>query len=321
MCHNLPIFIMNPSPVSPVFKGRVIHKSSIASVSLAYNQNEEKWTCIKIADHDNPAAEDAICTERQNMDNINRLVKAHNIINEDPNMPTLVNASHHILQHLGIETLDGKQVIVTPYCERGDLMTYIMNTESVPLDVARSIFTDLLLAVYTLHSISLVHGDISPENLLLVNTNSITATQSVACKCIDFADVQPLNQRAKYNGYTSGKLGFRPPEVVVNSTNYDNAMFDMWSVGCVLFILLTHAAPWRVAGKNDRHFRFAIDHGIERYFQEICSAKQKTLKDTGCLELLTGLLDVDPTQRFTILDTLQDPWVQGELRLRKQGGV
>ena len=98
------------------------------------------------------------------------------------------------------------------------------------LSEIRVIAQQLLVALKALKSINMVHGDIKPDNIMLVNHQS----EPFKVKLIDFG----LATKAP-NMWKEGvmqNLAFRPPEVLLKHPNLDEGV-DMWSLGCVLAIL------------------------------------------------------------------------------------
>jgi serine/threonine protein kinase len=74
----------------------------------------------------------------------------------------------------------------------------------------------------------------------------------------------------------------------------------MWSAGVVLYAMLYGTVPFKANNMNDLH-------------KLIMKAKY-TLKDDISEEsrdLLKHLLDRDPNQRYTVIDVMAHPWMQG----------
>lgn len=93
-----------------------------------------------------------------------------------------------------------------------------------------SIIYEITKALYTLFQHNLVHLDLKPENIIITNLNPIKL------KLIDLECVHNI-QDSKIKR-SCGTLGYTPPEVILHSRYYYNS--DIWSLGCIFFLLLTH---------------------------------------------------------------------------------
>ena len=111
----------------------------------------------------------------------------------------------------------------------------------LPMELLRTILTQLLEATSQLHSLQIIHCDLKPENILLRrsgnplkddpnNQNNTNGRDSTSCDikvidlgsaCFDGQTIYPYIQSRFY----------RAPEVVLG-VSYDNAI-DMWSIGCI----------------------------------------------------------------------------------------
>ncbi|XP_032374897.1 homeodomain-interacting protein kinase 2-like [Etheostoma spectabile] len=89
----------------------------------------------------------------------------------------------------------------------------------------RGICQQMLMALNALSSIGLVHTDIKPDNVMLVNHK----LQPFRVKLIDFGLAATLS---KMLPGTIQALGYRAPEVLLGLP-LDEAV-DMWSLGCIL---------------------------------------------------------------------------------------
>ena len=86
----------------------------------------------------------------------------------------------------------------------------------------------LLQGLAYLHQQNIFHRDIKPENLLVKGDN---------IKIADFGLARETNSRPPYTEYISTRW-YRAPEILMKSENY-GLESDMWSVGCVIFEMIT----------------------------------------------------------------------------------
>ena len=118
--------------------------------------------------------------------------------------------------------------IVTELCHGGDLMDQIEVKKSIAEDQTRTIFKGVLKALKYCHEKGIAHLDVKPENFLLKN-DSISSE----VKLIDFGQSNKEGkQKMRQN---VGTLFYKSPEVLKGDYTLDT---DMWSVGCLLYVLL-----------------------------------------------------------------------------------
>ena len=142
------------------------------------------------------------------------------------------------------------------------------------------------------HSYNFIHRDLKPSNLLLTE-DSETAVLKIA----DFGFaryIQPLTMAETL----CGSPLYMAPEIL-RFQKYD-AKADLWSVGAILFELLSGRPPFR--GEN----HLILLKNIER--QELRLPKSVIVSDE-CLNLLQGLLKRNPMERMSYQDFFAHPFV------------
>jgi dual specificity tyrosine-phosphorylation-regulated kinase 2/3/4 len=100
--------------------------------------------------------------------------------------------------------------------------------KGLSLQLIRRISVQLFMALKTVHSVGIIHCDLKPENILLKFENKSSI------KVIDFGSA--CQEGNKVYDYVQSRF-YRAPEVVLDA-GYDH-FIDIWSVGCILFELLT----------------------------------------------------------------------------------
>ncbi|KAK2910683.1 hypothetical protein Q8A73_008398 [Channa argus] len=105
---------------------------------------------------------------------------------------------------------------------------FIKKRKFKPLHLSeiRVITQQMLVAVKALRSIGVVHADIKPDNVMLVNHES----QPLRIKLIDFGLACPINKLRQC--MTVQAICYRAPEVFLGLPL--NEAIDMWSLGCVV---------------------------------------------------------------------------------------
>ncbi|KAJ0391545.1 hypothetical protein P43SY_010445 [Pythium insidiosum] len=179
---------------------------------------------------------------------------------------------------------------VMEYCDGGDLFECIQRQERptvAPME-ALAVVAQVSAGVSFLHQHGFAHRDLSLENIFL---------DRGICKIGDFG----LSTRTHQPSQTRvGKAYYMAPEVV-RGEPYDARVADMWSVGIVLFIMLTGSPLVPLASPSDRAFMAFRRVGLVAVLESWGVAASMSVE---ILELLSGLLEVSPAQRLTVDEVL-----------------
>ena len=184
--------------------------------------------------------------------------------------------------------------IVQVYAQGGDVFDRLAKRTSYTEKDARDLGVILLQTMQHLHERKLCHRDMKPENLLLRNTLDDT---SILVADFGFAAYVPdegLKTRC-------GTPAFVAPQIMVG--NRYTQQVDMWSVGCLLFMLIGGYPPFQ----DDSHrglFRKirAADFTFHEVYWKNVSLHAK--------QLISKLLTVDPFFRLNAKQSLQTAWLE-----------
>lgn len=93
-----------------------------------------------------------------------------------------------------------------------------------------------------MHQKGICHRDLKPENVLLKYSDDVTRSRgdfrNFQVKIADVGSSKILVEgKAKNTPYVVSRF-YRAPEVILGASNYTTSI-DIWSVGCILFELLT----------------------------------------------------------------------------------
>jgi len=134
-----------------------------------------------------------------------------------------------------------------PFIDGETLRARLKAEQRLSVDEAISIARDVADALVYAHGKNVVHRDIKPENILIERV-------SKRAFVTDFGIARAIQQSAEINtvtstGHTLGTPTYMSPEQAAADGNLDG-MSDVYSLGCVLFELLTGVPPF--AGPNER---------------------------------------------------------------------
>ena len=151
--------------------------------------------------------------------------------------------------------------------------------------------TCLLKAVLFLHHNGIIHRDIKPENIVFVEPDNFNAL-----KLIDFG--LSIQQNAKKDNRRVGTPYYMAPEMVRGNFNYAS---DVWSIGVILFIMVTGKQPFR--GKSKEEVFEKIKRG---------SYDKNTLNRAKCSkevkDLIKKMLVTEHSKRITVESALDHIW-------------
>uniref|UniRef100_A0A3P9C8C2 Protein kinase domain-containing protein n=1 Tax=Maylandia zebra TaxID=106582 RepID=A0A3P9C8C2_9CICH len=247
--------------------------------------------------------------------------------------------------------LDGERICLNFELLDQSLWDYIgdRNNQGLPMRELRPILHQLANALFHLGSVGIVHADLKPVNIMVVNRSE----PPVKVKLIDFGIACPAS--AVIPGDCVGTIGYCAPEVMLG-TPYDEAI-DMWSLGLVAVELATGVLLY--PGEDDYDvLKFIIetqgqlpDHLLESglytdcYFIEDNHNKQhyrsketryiklKCLDDLEQLlkvrrgpengqslfvRLIKEMLALDANQRITPSEVLKHPFFDPEILVEKK---
>jgi serine/threonine protein kinase len=148
--------------------------------------------------------------------------------------------SEHVVRTYDVDKLpSGVPFMVMELLRGEDLRRALKRYRYLPIELSVDIALQICEALATAHACQVVHRDIKPENLFVEQAGDI-----VRVKVLDFGISQALSPSAITSSTMAiGTPPYMSPEQIRGARDLD-ARADQWSLGCVLYELLTGYAPF-----------------------------------------------------------------------------
>lgn len=169
-------------------------------------------------------------------------------------------------------------------------------------DLTRHTFFQICLSVQKLHKIGLIHRDLKPENMFLSeDMKRVILIDLGSAEDLNHPEIRKMEidkdpRRMTHVNFV-GTSEYMSPECVRNKGEPALAN-DIWSLGCILYQLLTGLPPFR-GGSDYLIFRRSTELRFDRKVPLLC---QKSLN------LIEKCLKIDPKERPTIEELLEDEY-------------
>jgi len=189
-------------------------------------------------------------------------------------------------------------ILVLELVGAGELFHYIAEKDALSEEEAAKFILQILEGVHHMHQKNIVHLDLKPENIMLLEKNK---TQ---IKIIDFG----ISRKLRPNEPTKETFGtpeFVAPEVIAFEPV--TLATDMWSIGVITYILLSGASPF--LGNNNQETFTNISQVDYRFDEEFFANTSDLAKD-----FIQQLFVKNPRQRATVVDCLNHPWIKPQRR-------
>jgi serine/threonine protein kinase len=128
---------------------------------------------------------------------------------------------------------------VMPYVEGESLRSRLIREGALPMDDALRIAREVADALSYAHSRGVVHRDIKPGNILLVGGHAVVADFGIATA----TDIGMDDETLTSPGLVIGTPAYMSPEQARGEPMVDGRS-DLYSLGCVLYEMLTGRPPF-----------------------------------------------------------------------------
>jgi len=248
---------------------KTIGKGNFAKVKLAKHIPTGKEVAIKIIDK-----------TQLNPSSLQKLFREVRIMKmlDHPNIVKLYQV---------IET-EKTLYLVMEYASGGEVFDYLVAHGRMKEKEARAKFRQIVSAVQYCHQKKIIHRDLKAENLLLDSEMNI--------KIADFGFSNEFQPGQKLDTFC-GSPPYAAPELF-QGKKYDGPEVDVWSLGVILYTLVSGSLPFD--GANLKELRERVLRGKYRI---------PFYMSTDCENLLKKFLVLNPAKRASLETIMKDKWM------------
>lgn len=184
--------------------------------------------------------------------------------------------------------------VVMKYYAKGDLLDKINDLKSrrkwFSEQALLRILTDILTGLSYLHANNCIHRDLKPENIFIDNFNRCAIGDFGFSRVVENADHLAMSMVGSYF--------YIAPEIM-RHIEYDSKV-DMFSLGCILFLICTHTHAIPDANVLCIEHRGSMMPDVQ--FPDIY--------DSRIRDICKSLLEYNPSNRPTADEVLQHPLIR-----------
>lgn len=198
---------------------------------------------------------------------------------------------------MGIDPTLRRPFIVQEFLEGRDLATVMSVEGALSVETSRAVILPVMRALAYAHARGVIHRDVKPDNIFLART-----PVGEVPKVIDFgiAKLTPRDSDAPCTraGLVLGTPGYMSPEQIRGDGALD-ARSDVWSVGVVLYEMLSGESPF--AATSTTLLLATILRDPPRPLRDAAPALARDL----CAVVMKALAR-EPSDRWPTMDALAD---------------
>jgi len=181
--------------------------------------------------------------------------------------------------------------LVSSFAENGELYEHVTKNGSLSEAEARKYFVQICNAISYCHEKGVVHRDLKIENVLLDCNNNV--------RIADFGFSNYFKPPRLLETFC-GSPQYAAPEIF-NGKHYDGFKTDIWSLGIILYVLVTGGLPFdgdsiQEVKQNVLRGRFRVPYFVSH----------------ECEHLIRSMLSLEPEKRPSVESVLSHSWMTGD---------
>jgi serine/threonine protein kinase len=275
-----------PSVVGPFLVGELLGKGGFGEVRLGTNKLSGEKIALKFL-------------RKSEMQCINAAAR----MSTEMQCLSILNHKNIIKMSVRLETPD--YVVLAFDLMEEDMYQYLYKRGPLATDAAlsedeaRMVFVQILAGVDCIHKNHIIHRDLKLENIFIKDGNLKDI------KIGDFGLSQFCHPGEMMKTDGCGTISTVAPELLSSTSSVAGPPSDVWSIGVVLFTLLCGRLPFEgsslssmqpsdtVIKKKIMKGKYTLDDHLSREVED----------------LLSRILEMDPSKRATILEISVHPWI------------
>ena len=275
-----------------------IGKGATSSVYLGYDSKEKsnELFAFKILKHDNNNNNNTTSFEENKIFQ-NEASILSNI--SHPNIVTLYESS----TNASLKKTNGKSKTIsfirTEYLEFGDLFDYVYYPKKgFGENLSRLLMNSIISGIEHTHNTGYVHRDLKTENIMMNSSFNV--------KIVDFGfatKIEGINKNGKHMQYL-GTPVYAAPELHFK-VPYNGIANDIFSLGVIMFVLVTGCLPFRMDIPNDQFYCCIVKGDYEMFWK-----KQHFKLSESFMQLFNNMIAFDPIQRPSIAEIKESEWLR-----------
>ncbi|KAJ2718711.1 hypothetical protein GGI07_005630 [Coemansia sp. Benny D115] len=178
-------------------------------------------------------------------------------------------------------------MIVMEHNSGGELLHYVRQKGRLHENEARGFFRQIVSAMDYIHRNCMVHRDLKLENVMLTHDNRI--------RIIDFGFANIFNWDKTLSTFCGSPLYISPE--IVNGVKYTGPEVDIWSMGVILFFMVSGCMPFESQERKEVFYKIARGRFTMPMFLS-----------TEAQNLIQQMLTVSSKYRITMKGVIEHPW-------------